>query len=281
MDYEGSYDEYGNYHGRGKLSSGFFYYTGQFEHGFMHGRGGLTNEDDTLIATICHVQAITLIAPPVQKILMISYIGMFVYGQYDGYGKLKANDGQYEGEWKNGVPNGKGVISNHAERKVYDGQFCDGYASGFGRIYNQSHEDLIYEGFFKNGECDGRAKEGIGLYDMYEWKNGKKHGYFSDYTGLGFYENNKIFGYGYGYNQRRYNVHTKSIMIVERNEVICELIDNNEEYHLQWFELNNTTKYTKHVFPDGSVYFYVNRSSMEYIGKYAVDGNINVRNRYI
>lgn len=133
---------------------------------------------------------------------------------------VKDGKSQYKGEWKNGVPHGKGTkeifagehidsngIPCHSDGKlcchsIIKGTFANGLADGFcTQYFNQDDEETqpYYEGEFKNGCQHGQGTyywgtggyykgsfvksmfHGVGYY--YNWKKNK--------TWVGVYENDK------------------------------------------------------------------------------------------
>lgn len=71
-----------------------------------------------------------------------------------GYGVyLVINGGSYEGYWKNGFKDGKGVFKYKDGTLHYEGDWQCGEPHGNGKVYNMSGK-LKYEGKFKNGKSD-------------------------------------------------------------------------------------------------------------------------------
>lgn len=115
-----------------------------------------------------------------------------VRGRLSGGEKIKYSDGSiYEGEIKDGVRDGSGILT-YASGDVYEGEFDDDEISGYGKLTYANGD--IYEGQFKNGLRDGR---GSLLYSDKtsfegEFKEGRKNGY-GVYTGNGTsYEGNYV-----------------------------------------------------------------------------------------
>jgi hypothetical protein len=106
-------------------------------------------------------------------------------GEFDGFGIFKFNTGEiYEGEYKNGIRNGKGKYT-FLNGDIYDGDYKDGLRDGNG--------DYIY----KNGnKFTGKWVKGIanGYGEMY-WINGD---YFK-----GNWENDKRNGEGTFYQKAK------------------------------------------------------------------------------
>lgn len=101
------------------------------------------------------------------------YEGEFKDGYPNGKGKMICNNGDiYECEWKNGMPNGMGKCT-YANGNVYEGEFIDGARSGKGKMTATSGD--IYEGEFKDGLPNGKGKKisSNGFVIEGEWKDGK------------------------------------------------------------------------------------------------------------
>jgi hypothetical protein len=109
---------------------------------------------------------------------------------------------KYKGEWKNGLPNGKGIKIIHEKESIIDGNFVDGFAEGYGRqVFAKSWEKMVpyYEGEFKRNHYHGKGEYhyGTGRYYKGMWKNSKQHGQGAEYvhhidrTWVGEYYNDK------------------------------------------------------------------------------------------
>ena len=94
---------------------------------------------------------------------------------------------KYKGEWKNGLPNGKGIKIIHEQESIIDGNFVDGFVEGYGRqIFAKSWEKMVpyYEGEFKRNQYHGKGEYhyGTGRYYKGMWKNSKQHGQGTEYV---------------------------------------------------------------------------------------------------
>jgi len=109
---------------------------------------------------------------------------------------------RYKGEWKNGLPNGKGIKHFYKTDSYIDGNFVDGFADGFCKqTFEQTWEKTqpYYEGEFKRNNYQGKGEYHYGDGDYYKgmWKDGKYHGQGAAYslrldrTWVGEYENDK------------------------------------------------------------------------------------------
>ena len=84
------------------------------------------------------------------------YTGFVVNGIYEGQGKMTyANGETYEGDWRLGKRNGKGILRYKNGKIKYDGEWKEdkrhGYGSSYGIIGNR------YEGFFSNDKNFGKG----------------------------------------------------------------------------------------------------------------------------
>ncbi len=85
------------------------------------------------------------------------YEGEIKNGEPNGLGTFNKLDGyKYEGEWKDGTPNGQGTMT-YSDGDKHEGEFKDGEANGNGTLIYSSGDK--YEGEFKDGEING-----IGTY---------------------------------------------------------------------------------------------------------------------
>jgi hypothetical protein len=109
---------------------------------------------------------------------------------------------RYKGEWKNGLPNGKGIKHFFKTDSYIDGNFVDGFAEGHGKqTFEQTWEKTVpyYEGEFKRNNYQGKGEYHYGDGDYYKgmWKDGKYHGQGAAYskrlnkTWVGEYENDE------------------------------------------------------------------------------------------
>ena len=112
---------------------------------------------------------------------------------------------RYKGEWKNGLPNGKGIKHLYKTDSVIEGNFVDGFAEGFCKqTFEQTWEKMVpyYEGEFKRNKYDGKGEYHYGDGDYYtgEWKDNKYNGQGAAYslrlnrTWVGEYDNDKKVG---------------------------------------------------------------------------------------
>ena len=109
---------------------------------------------------------------------------------------------RYKGEWKNGLPNGKGIKYFYKTDSYIEGNFVDGFAHGYGKQtfeQTQTWEKTVpyYEGEFNRNNYDGKGEYHYGDGDYYKgmWKNNKYNGQGAAYslrinrTWVGEYEN--------------------------------------------------------------------------------------------
>jgi hypothetical protein len=114
--------------------------------------------------------------------------------------KFEDGKGRYKGEWKNGLPNGKGIKHAYKDDSYIYGNFVDGFLEGYGKqTFEQTWEKTqpYYEGEFNRNNYDGKGEYHYGDGDYYKgmWKHNKYHGQGAAYskrldkTWVGEYEN--------------------------------------------------------------------------------------------
>jgi hypothetical protein len=93
---------------------------------------------------------------------------------------------RYKGEWKNGLPNGKGIKHYYKTDSYIEGNFVDSFAHGYCKqTFEQTWEKTqpYYEGEFKkNNWVKGEYHYGDGDYYKGMWKDGKYHGQGTAYS---------------------------------------------------------------------------------------------------
>ena len=94
---------------------------------------------------------------------------------------------RYKGEWKNGLPNGKGIKHFFKTDSYIDGNFVDGFAEGHGKqTFEQTWEKTVpyYEGEFKRNHFHGKGEYHYGDGDYYKgmWKDSKYNGQGAAYS---------------------------------------------------------------------------------------------------
>ena len=94
---------------------------------------------------------------------------------------------RYKGEWKNGLPNGKGIKHFFKTDSYIDGNFVDGFAEGHGKqTFEQTWEKTVpyYEGEFKRNHFHGKGEYHYGDGDYYkgDWKDSKYNGQGAAYS---------------------------------------------------------------------------------------------------
>ena len=100
---------------------------------------------------------------------------------------IEEKKGRYKGEWKNGLPNGKGIKHIYKTDSYIYGNFVDGFAEGhckqtFEQTWEQSQP--YYEGEFKRNQWHGKGEYHYGDGDYYkgDWKDSKYHGQGTAYS---------------------------------------------------------------------------------------------------
>ncbi len=121
------------------------------------------------------------------------WTGGCVNGKVNGFGKaLKYNNGvlesTYEGEYKNGIREGRGKYTTHPEEISYEGTFINGQLVGKGRL--TADDGQVYEGEFINYVAHGVGKVKFGNGTVFEGIVRNKVPYtgkVSNYDGQTFY----------------------------------------------------------------------------------------------
>jgi hypothetical protein len=101
--------------------------------------------------------------------------------------KFADGKGRYKGEWKNGLPNGKGIKHSYKDDSYIYGNFVDGYTEGYGKqTFEKTWEKTqpYYEGEFKRNNYHGKGEYHYGDGDYYkgDWKDSKYHGQGAAYS---------------------------------------------------------------------------------------------------
>ena len=101
--------------------------------------------------------------------------------------KFEDGKGRYKGEWKNGLPNGKGTKHSYKDDSYIYGNFVDGFSEGYGKqTFGQTWEKTqpYYEGEFKRNNWEGKGEYHYGDGDYYkgDWKDSKYHGQGAEYS---------------------------------------------------------------------------------------------------
>jgi hypothetical protein len=147
-------------------------YVGQFEKGFIHGKGTLYFSTGHIYIGDWEWQY----REGNGKFTYNNgdeYIGQFKKSKFHGNGTMRYHNGDvYQGKWSNSMPNGKGKYT-FASGDRYEGSFTEGQFHGQGTMYYVNGSR--YYGSWKNNEKDGqgtfvdsngRTKTGI-------WRNGQ------------------------------------------------------------------------------------------------------------
>jgi len=101
--------------------------------------------------------------------------------------KFEDGKGRYKGEWKNGLPNGKGIKHSYKDDSYIYGNFVDGFSEGYGKqTFEQTWEKTqpYYEGEFKRNNYHGKGEYHYGDGDYYkgDWKDSKYNGQGAAYS---------------------------------------------------------------------------------------------------
>ena len=94
------------------------------------------------------------------------YEGELKEGKPDGRGRMTcANGNVYKGEWKEGKPDGRGKMTD-TDGSVYEWDWKDGLQDGRGKMTYAT--GLVYEGEWKDGLEDGQGKMTLTDGNVYE-----------------------------------------------------------------------------------------------------------------
>jgi hypothetical protein len=99
----------------------------------MHGYGVLMYRNGTVLKG--HFDANEVTSGRVRFAHNVIYEGPFLDNMAHGLGRLKISKAyvEFAGRFKNGQPNGKGIMQ-YQNRDIYRGNFSDGQRSGEGRL---------------------------------------------------------------------------------------------------------------------------------------------------
>ena len=100
----------------------------------------------------------------------LKFEGTFSKGKLQGFGREISAEFDYEGDFKDGVKNGKGVMK-HKNGDIYEGSFRNDVKYGNG-VY-RFKDGEIYEGEFKD---DGFEGHGVMRFEGVEIKGNFKRG---------------------------------------------------------------------------------------------------------
>ena len=129
------------------------------------------------------------------------YLGQIKEGKFEGKGELNIEKiSKYNGEFKNDLPEGKGIFEDYENNYKYDGDWSLGKKNGRGVL--EFADGTKYEGDFKNDLYDGNGIIKFNNGNVYEgefvegnikgkgkfvWNDGKKYdGDYEDFMKNGF-----------------------------------------------------------------------------------------------
>lgn len=250
MKYIGQWSD-GKPNGMGKTywQNNTISYDGEFKDGKRQGKGtSYSNENDGAVV----------------------YVGDWKNGKMDGNGKitfLHSNFSNYEGEWRNNLPNGTGTgwYNKNADSEVkYVGDYVDGVRHGNGKAYSVWNDYLMYIGSWENDLYHGRGTSYYSyskLTKKYEgnWSKGEWNGYGITYDDYGVIIDQGVFKNGK-------NVYTSSFwnnitsISTAAGQSATSLKVTNDEYYL---------------------YISIQGSGLESEGSIFIDSDNNAKTGYI
>ena len=215
----------GKFQGLGKLSSGTsFEYIGEFKSGKMDGLGRLKKKDNMILGRFnfeslngfgITIQAEVEFKGGFQKGSLfgfgeifdkagnVEFKGFFKDGIFDKCGHEKSIEGEYFGNFSNGLKDGIGTLTTSGNKKeIYTGNWREDVKSGYGRVILP--DGNTYEGQFKLGIWEGLGRieyKSKGFTYTGSLLKGKRHGFgrleSDSYMFAGYWENDKKHGLGY------------------------------------------------------------------------------------
>ena len=153
--------------------------------------------------------------------IQYKYVGGMVNGKKEGYGiliQVPRKNVVYDGEWKNGLYHGHGILYKGIFKK-YEGGFTKGNYDGEGTSYYKYSEIVYKKGCWKNGDFHGIGKvffkNGVVQYDGW-WKKNKRDNFGKSYNENGIllyqgqWKDNEKNGYGTLYTPKIWRYKSKS-----------------------------------------------------------------------
>ena len=194
--YEGEFKR-NNYDGKGEYHFGDGdYYKGMWKNNKYHGQGATYSlrTNRTWVGEYCNDEKVEgnwvkgeLEKVEVEAVASSSEAVASLEKDVNTWYKFADGKGRYKGEWKNGLPNGKGTKHSYKDDSYIYGNFVDGFSEGYGKqTFEQTWEKTqpYYEGEFKRNHYDGKGAYYYGDGDYYkgDWKDSKYHGQGTAYS---------------------------------------------------------------------------------------------------
>lgn len=124
-------------------------YSGEYANGVPNGFGEVTFENGNKIKGLFKNGEFTgnghITSRPDDR--GYGYIGELKNFEFHGYGKRFAGNLVYEGDFKNGKWDGRGVVIHDGGKYKYEGNFSDGKQNGYGKL---TIGNVIFSGVFKD-----------------------------------------------------------------------------------------------------------------------------------
>jgi hypothetical protein len=243
-NYEGEYNIYGLFHGRGKLRySDKKSYDSNWINGIINGDGTMTDNNGTI------------------------FKGEWKNNNFNGYGtSITTNGTIFEGEWNNNIK-GKGRIIYNSDDGKYDGDYHNGI-NGIGKMIYTSGN--IYIGYWDNYTMNGYGTMIYNNRDKYEghWKNNKINGHGTMiYNNGDKYEGQWKYDKKYGYGTMIYNNgdnYEGQWKYDKKYGYGTMIYSNGDKYEGVW-KYDKKNDYGTMIYEDGKIYEGVWNND-EYIG---------------
>ena len=191
-----------------------------------------------------------------------NYTGSYnSYGLFDGVGKMVyGNNIIYDGEWKNGNRQGRGIINYNGN--TYVGQWTYDIINGNGKMTFSNGD--IYEGEWRDGEVHGSGIMTFSNGNTYvgQWIKGKSHG-----NGKMTFSNGDI----YEGEWRDGEVHGSGEMNYSNGDIYVGILENGKKHGYGNMNFSNGNRYNGE-WKDNNIYGY---GKMTYNNGDIYEGNWN------
>ena len=141
--------------------------------------------EDEVVASLEEEVSSAIVAPVANEVVLSKAESL--EKDVNTWYKFEDGKGRYKGEWKNGLPNGRGTKHSYKDDSYIYGYFVDGFSEGYGKqTFEQTWEKTqpYYEGEFKRNNWEGKGEYHYGDGDYYkgDWKDSKYNGQGAAYS---------------------------------------------------------------------------------------------------